>query len=660
MLSRSWLVAPLAVCLAALTSLAAAAEQGADSADFATMSLKELMGLEVFTSASLLPTQASKAPATTYSFTRKDFKRFGVRRLDDLLQFVPGIQLNQYRKRHRAIWARGLIDRYNDKMILLVDGVRVRHLYYGHFSLGDGFPLEKVERVEVMLSPASSLYGANAFGGIISITTRQGGSSPRLEVTMGAGNNGRAKGTVFYSSDTFQAFGSYLEQDAPFREDRKSFIGGDVLQPLHENYSNLLIKAQPVDGLSLALDYSREESPFLFIPETQDAYIDQQFLSLSGAYRHGDLENGSLELIAYYQDDETYEYEVEQHTQHLAYQEYQDAVMAGVTATGFKQFDRHTVAAGLVWQHERAEDMTYRRWFAFNRGFLSPPESGALLFHPDLRTDDYAVFLQDVWRLGPSLDITVGGRYDFFDQFDSYFNYRGAAVYTPDAQQTIKLIYGTAIRTPGFREYLKVLENTSFMPPTPDAERIRSLEINYLYQWRQANLSVTAYRNKVEDFIREFPTPDGGDEYFNNSDSALHLSGVDALFNVRATAALNLRLGVSYQGSDGKRFGKIPYLADWSGSFVADYALANNHYGLSVTYIGGRYDTNDFADDSAAAWVTNFYLSGDLSPVLSYRFGVDNLFDKRVYDPAADFGGQYNPERSEREIWFSLQWTFDK
>ncbi len=75
-------------------------------AEFADMSLRDLMSLEVFTAASLLPTEYSKAPSTAYSFGREDFTRLGIRRLDDPLQFVPGFQVNQYRKRHRSIWAR--------------------------------------------------------------------------------------------------------------------------------------------------------------------------------------------------------------------------------------------------------------------------------------------------------------------------------------------------------------------------------------------------------------------------------------------------------------------------------------------------------------------------------------------------------------------------
>ena len=63
---------------------------------YSDMSLDELMGLEVFSAASRIPTKQTQAPGTVYSFEREDFARMGVRRVDDLLQFVPGMQINQY------------------------------------------------------------------------------------------------------------------------------------------------------------------------------------------------------------------------------------------------------------------------------------------------------------------------------------------------------------------------------------------------------------------------------------------------------------------------------------------------------------------------------------------------------------------------------------
>ncbi len=626
--------------------------------ELADMSLEQLVTMDVFTSASLLPTQTPKAPGTVYRFDHKDFKRFGIRRLDDLLQFVPGIQVNQYRKRHRSIWARGLLDRYNDKLLLLVDGVRQQHLYYGHFSLGDNFPLERIDKVEVIMGPASSLYGANAFGGIISVTTKTFSEEPRLEVSMEVADNQRRKASVLYNQSQFQAFASYFEQDAPFRDDRKSFIGSDVLQPLDEDYRTLHIKARPIEGLTIKLDYSESETPFLFIPPTQDAFIEEEFLSLSVHYEYGSLATGKLEALAYYQDDEAREFEKEQVTQTLGYEEFQDSTMAGISLTGFKQINGHTLALGTSWRREEADKTNFERWFSFSGGFLSPSVKGDLLVDPDISNDDYAVFVQDVWQINPQLNLTVGGRYDNFEQFDNYTNYRGALVYTPHEQHVWKLMYGTAIRTPSFREYLKVLEGTSFVAPVPDAESIESLELAYLYQSDLADFNLTLFKNDLDDFIREVPTPDNADEYFANSSATLRLQGVEALISLQPLDVLDLRLSAAYVDSDSREFGRLPYVATWTASFKADYQLGEKHsVGFSVVYNNSRDDENSHDDDAERFAITSIYGSGELTPELSYRYGVDNLFDEEIMDPAADFGGQHNTEKSEREVWLGITWT---
>ncbi|WP_299195037.1 TonB-dependent receptor [uncultured Amphritea sp.] len=650
-------VIPLLMYSVFFTSTSArAAEQ-----DFSNLSLKELVAMDVFTSASLVPTQVNKAPGTVYTFSRDDFNRYGVRRLDDLLQFVPGLQLNQYRKRHRSIWARGVLDRSNDKMVLMVDGVRVRQLYYNHFSLGDNLPLEYIETVEVILGPASSLYGANAFAGIISVTTRSFSETEQLEAGIEAGVNQRAKGTALYNSENLQLFASHLQQDAPFRSDRKSFIGSDSLQPLDEDYSNIHIKAQPLPRLTLQLDYNHSETPFLFIPSTQDAYIDSDYLSLSAHYEVGSIQEGQLESTFYYQKDNTREYELEQKTQSSGYEEHQNGIMAGASLTLLKQLQEHTLAGGISWSYEKAERSDYTRNYHYSSGFLSPPETGNLLSEPGITNNDYAAFIQDIWQLRPDLSLTIGGRYDYFEQFGGYFNHRTALVYTPDNQQTWKLQHGTAIRTPGFREYLKVLEGTSFQPPQVDAERIAMTELGYLYQWDEASMNINLFRSQIDDFIQEVPTPGlvSTDEYFANSNLVYRIRGAELLLNLRPIQKLHSRLGISYIENDSDE-GSLPYLAAWTGSLQTDYQLTPEHLlGASLIYNSSRTDTNSY-DDAADSFTTvNLFGSGKLTRQLDYSFGIDNLFDKRVMDPAADFGKQYNNERSERELWFRLQWNHD-
>ncbi len=630
--------------------------------EFAELSLEELTQLEVFSVANLLPTEEAKAPGTVYSFNRQDFVRMGIRRLDDVLAFVPGFQVNQFRKRHRSIWARGLLDLYNDKLILLVDGVRRQHAYYGHFSLGDNFPLEKIEKVEIIMGPASSLYGSNAFGGIISVTTRDFSDNQSIEATGEGGSNSRGKGTLTYNSESIQLFGSYISQDAPFREDRKSFRGSETLQPLDEQFGNFFFKASPIDGLIISADYYRNEPPFVFITPTQNAFIEAESLTLSASYESGDLDSGKFQGNVYFTWDKRREYEIEQKTQSLGYTENQNAIIAGSTMTGFMRlFDDHILAIGFNWMHTEAINMDYERRFHFRAGFLDSPETGSLLLDPNVSYDDFAVYAQEVWSIIPELELTLNGRYDHFEQYGGYFNYRVALVFSPYQHHTLKLMYGTGIRTPTWREYLKVLQGTNFVPQVLKAERIQSLEFGYLFQWKDVKFNITLFHNEVNDYIHVAPTPNGADEYFANSENLWRLRGVEGALQFGLFNDFDIRLTGSYLDAEEKGVGSLPYLASWTGSLITDYNFyASHHIGFSLVYNDSRQDTNAFSEDAPNAFlITNIFASGEITHYLSYALGVDNLLDSRVYDPAADFGEQYNTERTEREIWGRLTLSFD-
>jgi outer membrane receptor for ferrienterochelin and colicin len=120
-----------------------------------------------------------------------------------------------------------------------------------------------------------------------------------------------------------------------------------------------------------------------------------------------------------------------------------------------------------------------------------------------------------------------------------------------------------------------------------------------------------------------------------------------------------LRLGLSYVDTELSATSvNSPYVARWVGSFNLDYQVAAKHsLGFSLTHNSHRKDTNSYTSDDAEAFtLVGLHAYGDITPDLSYSLGVDNLLNKKVYDTAADFSDQYNPERSERELWLRLTW----
>ena len=121
---------------------------------------------------------------------RKDIERSAARSLPELLRGRAGVALvNQGGLgKLSTLLLRGT---ESDHTLFLIDGVRVGSATSGLTSLQD-IPLEQIERVEIVRGPRSSLYGADAIGGVIQVFTRRGkgNAGVRGRARIGAGSNG--------------------------------------------------------------------------------------------------------------------------------------------------------------------------------------------------------------------------------------------------------------------------------------------------------------------------------------------------------------------------------------------------------------------------------------------------------------------------------------
>ncbi|RZA21824.1 MAG: TonB-dependent vitamin B12 receptor [Lysobacteraceae bacterium] len=121
---------------------------------------------------------------------RQQIERSAARSLPELLRGRAGVSLvNQGGLgKLSTLFLRGT---ESDHTLFLVDGVRVGSATSGLTSLQD-LPLEQIERIEIVRGPRSSLYGADAIGGVIQVFTRRGGNRAgvRGRARIGAGSNG--------------------------------------------------------------------------------------------------------------------------------------------------------------------------------------------------------------------------------------------------------------------------------------------------------------------------------------------------------------------------------------------------------------------------------------------------------------------------------------
>ena len=101
--------------------------------------------------------------------------RSGAQSLAEVLPRQPGVEItmNGGPGSTSGAFLRGA---NRGQTLVLIDGLRVGSSSVGATSL-EAIPLDQIERIEILRGPASSLYGADAIGGVIQVFTKQADGS---------------------------------------------------------------------------------------------------------------------------------------------------------------------------------------------------------------------------------------------------------------------------------------------------------------------------------------------------------------------------------------------------------------------------------------------------------------------------------------------------
>ncbi|MDW8363956.1 MAG: TonB-dependent receptor, partial [Myxococcales bacterium] len=461
---------------------------------------------EQVVSASRFAQSPLDAPNATANITRQDIRLSGLRRIGELVRRVPGADVMATTAADTQVSVRGFNQRLSNKMLVLVDGrsVYVDTLGTTFYSTIPYAP-EDIERIEVIRGPASALYGADAFSGIINILTRPPGER-ELSASAGLGTHGESYGHFvtggrvgrlgYRLAAGFERTPRYsLELD----ERRLDAVLWDAVPP-----GQLALREVHVNG-ALAYRISRE-ARLRF-----DAGISDNFQNFQATGPVRDF--GSYGPASH---------------------------VMGLLETSWGQvrafWNRIDATSGLV-------HFPYGRNAQENR-FLSNTvdveaelgrEFRLLVDHNlhvglgyRLKTIDWdyldaphvehhhALFFQDTMRIVRQLTLVGSFRVDVHPLLDNpVFSPRGALIVRPTEGQAIRASVGTAFRTPTFLESYLSLPN-----PTPVAgvhvdargsevagidlrpESILSVETGYRFAESDAfDLEASVYYNRVRDLI---------------------------------------------------------------------------------------------------------------------------------------------------------------
>ncbi|MGH7389782.1 MAG: TonB-dependent receptor plug domain-containing protein [Candidatus Rokuibacteriota bacterium] len=213
----------LAVLIATLCAVVPAAAQEAKpgATPEVTRNVKQATVDPVVVTATKLETPRSQIGAAVTVITEDELRTFNQYEVGEALRPVPGVEIQRAGGPGKATSIR--IRGANPNQVqVLVDGLRVKSPTLGTTDLAE-FPIDAVDRIEIVRGAQSGLYGADAIGGVVNIITRKGQGPARGSVHLEGGSyetfRQRAGVQGAYGGFNFNVAGSHYSTIGQFDND---------------------------------------------------------------------------------------------------------------------------------------------------------------------------------------------------------------------------------------------------------------------------------------------------------------------------------------------------------------------------------------------------------------------------------------------------------
>ncbi|MGW8392832.1 TonB-dependent receptor plug domain-containing protein [Pseudoduganella sp. HUAS MS19] len=639
---------PLAVLLLA------AANACAQDADLTTLPLEQLMSMEVY-SASRFKQQATQAPSNVTVLTSADIRAYGWRTLADALRSIRGLYTSNDRS-YSYLGARGFLRSgdLNTRFLLQIDGTRINDPVFDQAQLGGEFPLDLdlVDRIEFVPGPGSSIYGANAFFGVINVITRRASELEGTRGTLEAGQAGTRGGSASYGWRDGDAE-LLLSASRGLSDGRDLYFPEfeDTAQGLDWERTTRLFARGQIGALSMALLHGARTKgmatasygqPFN-VPGGQT--LDRLRLAELG-YRSQLLPlHGELTGRVYHGD---YHYRglfVNQEPFGSINLDQTRARWWGADVNLFLQLTaKQKVVIGAEYQYN--SKLTLQNYDIDPRVvYLDDVAYGKRL----------GIYAQDEITLAEGVLLNAGLRYDRESSTGGVFSPRLALIAEVARETTLKAIYGSAFRAPNSYELFYGIDGQGGQLANPNLgrERIRSHELSLVRQLGpNARFTLTGYANEASGLITEVDDEELGLPIFRNI-GRNRARGLEMEYERSWGNGAKLRASLARQRV-ASAAGEVNS-PRWLAKLNATRQLSGVwHAGIEGQYVSAR---SLIGGGEASGFVLanlNIFSVG-LTRHIDASLGVQNLFNRRYADPVSLGFLQRSMEQDGRRVYFKLK-----
>ncbi|MDB5764086.1 MAG: hypothetical protein JWQ21_3081 [Herminiimonas sp.] len=546
--------------------------------------------------------------------TSEEIARSGHTSLLDLLQEKRGIEITRSGGPGTAssVFIRGADTKQN---IVLVDGVRI-----GTSTIGGAtwqvIPLSQIDHIEIVYGPLSTLYGADAIGGVVQIFTKKGNGPVQFSASAGAGSYGtRSLETSVSGTAGDEHLFRYAVSAA--REESDGFSatkpGNFSFNPDKDGY-----KKESASG-QFSLDVAKgHEIGLLFLESRLDAQVDLG----SSAYNARAV--GKLGTYALYSRNQFLPEWSSLIQLSQGIDKSDSLASTGVTTS-------NTTQNLLSWQNDLTLGTDVLQLLAERRE--EKIDSTTAGVSGTRTTNSVAASYQ--LRRGAHLG-TVSMRNDDSSQYGSHTT--GSAGYGYRITQALRAnaSVGTSFRAPTFNE----LYFPNFGVATNRPEKGKNAEAGLYYEDGKSQISAVYYRNAINDLlVTAVPCPTTptvvSSSCAYNVDKAL-LTGLTLGASTRI-GNFTVRGSLDLQNPRDETTDKLlNRRARQHGNVGLDYGAGAIKAGAEVVFSGKRFDDVANKNILGGYGLLNLYGSYDVTRNWSLFARWDNVLNKD-YELAKNF-----------------------